>query len=166
MPKYLKRELSGDFTNAVNAVQQETERHLGAGSLFLGIARGAEDGAERSGRALCGDRHLEPRHPLLLILPVQGLMPYEQQDLVASLIEEADFSASLAETLHQVARRVKREKFTAEAQKVVTDALTRLEVKMREILPDFGVPNPPVPAGHVKFATVEDLREKTLMLGT
>ena len=92
-------------------------------------------------------------------------MPYEQQDLVASLIEEADFSASLAETLHQVARRVKREKVGPDAQGVVTEALTRLEVKLRDILPDYGVPSPPVPAGHVKFASVEDLREKTLLLG-
>jgi phosphate:Na+ symporter len=93
-------------------------------------------------------------------------MPYEQQDLVASLIEEADFSASLAETLHQVARRVKREKFSNQAQDVVTAALARLEVKLRDILPDYGVPSPPVPAGHVKFSTVEDLREKTLLLGS
>ena len=55
-------------------------------------------------------------------------MPYEQQDLVASLIEEADFSASLAETLHQVARRVKREKFTAPAQETCRCRLSEARI--------------------------------------
>ena len=39
VPKFLKRELSSDFADAVNAVQQEILRHLDAASLFLGIAR-------------------------------------------------------------------------------------------------------------------------------
>ena len=92
-------------------------------------------------------------------------MPYEQQDLIASLIEEADFTASLAETLHQVARRVSREKFGPQALEVVNDALTRLEVKLRDILPDMGVPAPQVPAGHVKFAPVEQLRTENAAFG-
>ena len=36
----------------------------------------------------------------------------KQTDLVASLIEEEDFSASLGETLYQIARRVERQPFT------------------------------------------------------
>jgi phosphate:Na+ symporter len=47
----------------------------------------------------------------------------------------------------------------------VNDALTRLEVQLREIITVFGVSDPPVPASHVKFASVEELREKTLRLG-
>jgi hypothetical protein len=43
-------------------------------------------------------------------------MERAQADLVASLIEEADFAASFGETLHQVARRVQREQFSPEAR--------------------------------------------------
>ncbi|WP_119270085.1 Na/Pi cotransporter family protein [Taklimakanibacter deserti] len=165
VPKYLKREMSSDFTNAVNAVQQETQRHLNAGSLFLGIARGLKTAPSDPGEHYVATDILNRDIRSFSASLFTDSMPYEQQDLVASLIEEADFSASLAETLHQVARRVKREKVGPDAQGVVTEALTRLEVKLRDILPDYGVPNAPVPAGHVKFATVEDLREKTLLLG-
>jgi phosphate:Na+ symporter len=165
VPKYLKRELSSDFTNAVDAVQQETQRHLNAGSLFLGIARDLKTAPSVPGEHYVATDILSRDIRSFSATLFKDSMPYEQQDLVASLIEEADFSASLAETLHQVARRVKREKFTPQAQDVVTAALARLEVKLRDILPDFGVPSPPVPAGHVKFSTVEDLREKTLLLG-
>ncbi len=38
-------------------------------------------------------------------------MPYPQADLLASLIEEEDWTASLGETLYQVARRVERQTF-------------------------------------------------------
>jgi phosphate:Na+ symporter len=165
VPKYLKRELSSDFTNAVNAVQQEIMRHLNAGALFLGISRGAKTAPSDPGEHYVATDILSRDIRSFSSGLFKDSMPYEQQDLVGSLIEEADFSASLAESLHQVARRVKREKFSAPAQEVVTAALTRLEVKLRDILPDYGVPNAQVPAGHVKFATVEDLRKKTLLLG-
>ena len=71
-PKFLDRELADDFANAVPAVQQETQRHLQAGAMFLDIARGAKTRAGRSRRALSRDRHPEPRHPHLLGLAVQG----------------------------------------------------------------------------------------------
>ena len=92
-------------------------------------------------------------------------MPYEQLDLIASLIEEADFSASLAETLHQVARRVKREKFTPQAQEIVDAALNKLDNSLQDILPDYGVKKPNMPAGHVSLPEVEELRARTLSLG-
>ena len=40
-------------------------------------------------------------------------MPHDQADLVASLIEEEDLTASLGETLYQIARRVERQPFSA-----------------------------------------------------
>ena len=43
-----------------------------------------------------------------------GLSP-QQADLVASLIEEEDFCASLGETLYQIARRAERHPFGSEA---------------------------------------------------
>lgn len=90
-------------------------------------------------------------------------MPYEQVDLVASLIEEADFTASLAESLHQVARRVKREKFSPGSMEIVNGSLNALDLSLRQILPDEGVAAPTLPAGHVP--AVENLRQRTLQLG-
>ena len=92
-------------------------------------------------------------------------LPYDQLDLIASLIEEADFTAALTESLHQVARRVKREKFGTEAQTIVDTALGKLDVALRAILPDYGVADPRMPAGHVNYPEVEELRAKTLSLG-
>ncbi len=91
-------------------------------------------------------------------------MPYEQADLVASLIEEADFTASLAEALHQVARRVKRQKFGAQAQQVIDASLTKLESALRQIMPNGGL-EPKLPAGHVQMPEVEELRMRTLNTG-
>jgi phosphate:Na+ symporter len=159
VPKYLKRELSSDFTNAVDAVQQETQRHLNAGSLFLGIARDLKTAPSVPGEHYVATDILSRDIRAFSASLFKATMPYEQQDLVASLIEEADFSASLAETLHQVARRVKREKFSVDAGSVVADALTRIEAQLREIQP-----NSPPPAGPVNFDPIVTLREKTLRL--
>ena len=92
-------------------------------------------------------------------------LPYEQLDLIASLIEEADFTAALTESLHQVTRRVKRETFGSHAQPIVTTALDKLDAALREIMPDHGIADPKLPAGHVTFPDVEELRAKTLALG-
>ena len=43
-------------------------------------------------------------------------MPHAQADLLASLIEEEDWTASLGETLYQIARRVERQPFSEVGQ--------------------------------------------------
>ncbi len=43
----------------------------------------------------------------------------QQTELVASLIEEEDFSSSLGETLYQIARRVERHPFTPEGLEIM-----------------------------------------------
>jgi phosphate:Na+ symporter len=159
-PKFLRREVSGDFPMAVDAVQRETGRHLEAAALFLAIARGAKTAPSEPGEHHVATDILSRDIRAFSATLFKDNMPYEQQDLIASLIEEADFTASLAETLHQVARRVKREKFSLEAQVVVADALKRLEVKLRDILPGLAVLSP----GEPEFASVEQLREMTLRL--
>ncbi|TIP62820.1 MAG: Na/Pi cotransporter family protein, partial [Mesorhizobium sp.] len=73
------------------------------------------------------------------------------------LIEEADFTAALTESMHQVARRVRREKFSSPAQAIVDVALSKLDASLREILPTYGISDPKVPAGHVNLPEVEEL---------
>ena len=50
-------------------------------------------------------------------------MPHAQADLLASLIEEEDWTASLGETLYQVARRVERQPFSEVGRALVNATL-------------------------------------------
>jgi phosphate:Na+ symporter len=57
-------------------------------------------------------------------------MPYGRSDLLASLIEEEDFTASLGQTLHQIARRVQRETFSAAGREIVDATLDKVASAM------------------------------------
>lgn len=164
-PKFLSRELTNDFARAVPAIQQETMRHLQAGAMFLNIARGDKKAPSDLGEHYLATDILSRDIRVYTAELMEEDLPYDQLDLIASLIEEADFTAALTESLHQVARRVKREKFGSEAQAIVDMALGKLDVAMRAILPDYGVADPRMPAGHVSFPKVEELRNRTLTLG-
>jgi phosphate:Na+ symporter len=165
-PKYLSRELQEDLTRAAPAVQQETLRHLQAGAVFLAIAKGERNAPADPGEHYSATDILSRDIRNFSAGLLKDNMPPEQLDLVASLIEEADFTAALAESLHQVARRVKREPFSVPAQVVVTEALDKLEFSLRDILPDLGVKSPSMPAGHVQHASVEELRARILTMGS
>ena len=162
-PKYLDKAIANDFGKAVPAVQQETMRHLKAGALFLDIARGVKTAPSDPGEHYVATDILSRDIRNFSSTLFKDDMPYEQVDLVASLIEEADFTASLAESLHQVARRVKRDKFSAPAQEIVNEALDELNLALMKILPPDGIVQPVLPAGHVP--TVENLRVRVLNLG-
>jgi phosphate:Na+ symporter len=164
-PKYLSRELQGDIVKAAPAVQQETLRHLQAGAMFLAIARGDKQAPSDPGEHYAATDILSRDIRTFSAALLKHDAPAEQLDMVASLIEEADFTAALAESLHQVARRVKRETFTPQAQEIVKTALDKLEFSLRDILPDMGVQAPAMPAGHVRFPEVEELRARILTLG-
>jgi phosphate:Na+ symporter len=162
-PKFLDRAIADDFGKAVPAVQQETLRHLKAGAIFLDIARNVKTAPSDPGEHYLATDILSRDIRNFSSSLFRKDMPHEQMDLVASLIEEADFTASLAESLHQVARRVRREEFGAKAQEIINDSLNELNDAMLEILPADGVLKPVLPAGH--RANVENLRGRALALG-
>lgn len=164
-PKYLDRAFSGDLLKAVPAVQQETLRDLEAGAVFLDIARGAKSAPKDPGEHFVAVDILNRDIRAYSASLFREDMPYDQLDLVASLIEEADFTASLAESLHQVARRVKRETFGKQAREIVDAALLKLDHAMRQIMPNGGVKPPSMPAGHVTIPAVEELRTRVLNAG-
>ncbi|MET3650212.1 Na/Pi cotransporter family protein [Phyllobacterium ifriqiyense] len=164
-PKFLDRKLAGDFAKAIPAVQQETARHLQAGAMFLDIARSAKSAPSDPGEHYLATDILSRDIREYTASLMKEDLPYEQLDLVASLIEEADFTAALTESLHQVARRVKREQFSSAARAIVDTALDKLDASLQGIMPDYGVANPPMPAGHVTIPDVEELRARTLALG-
>ena len=162
-PKYINDKLVDDFAKAVPAVQQETARHLQSGAMFLDIARGSKTAPSDAEEHYMATDILSRDIRKFSASLFKENMTAEQMDLVASLIEEADFTASLAESLHQVARRVKREKFGPDAQAIINDALGELQVALNRILPDDYLPKPVFPAGHVP--TFLDLRARVLALG-
>jgi phosphate:Na+ symporter len=165
IPRYLDRNISSDFSKAVDAVQNETIRHLKAGALFLDIARRGKDApadvAEHHAATDILSRDIRAYTANLF----QDDMPYAKADLVASLIEEADFTASLSEQLHQVARRVKRETFGLEARGIVDAALHAIDAPLRALMPTEGVRQPQMPAGHADPRSVEELRMELLNYG-
>lgn len=164
-PKFLDRKLASDFAKAVPAVQQETARHLEAGAMFLDIARSSKSAPSDPGEHYLATDILSRDIRSYTAALMKEDLPYEQLDLIASLIEEADFTAALTESMHQVARRVRRENFSNPAQAIVDVALSKLDVSLREILPTYGISHPQMPAGHVDLPEVEELRARTLALG-
>lgn len=164
-PKFLNRSISGDFLRAVPAVQEETLRDLQAGAIFLDIARGLKSAPKNPGEHYTAVDILNRDIRAFSASLFKEDMPYEQLDLVASLIEEADFTASLAEALHQVARRVKRQQFGPQAREIIDSSLLLLEHSMRDIMPTTGLNRPSMPAGHVQLSTVEEMRSRTLNAG-
>lgn len=166
-PRYLSGEFSSDILRAVPAVEQETRRHLEAGALFLDIARGAKTAPSDPGEHYQAVDILNRDIRAYSSKLFRDDMPLDQLDMVASMIEEADFTASLAESLHQVARRVKREEFSSPARVIVEAGLTRLDTALNKILHDPipGLPAPVMPAGHVQVEEIVMLRNRALTTG-
>jgi phosphate:Na+ symporter len=63
-------------------------------------------------------------------------LSYERADLLASLIEEEDWSASLGETLYQIARRVERQHFSPPGRALVDSLLAEVSDAMTVIAQD------------------------------
>ena len=139
IPKFLgPREQLAEPSIGIPIVHKEMARYVNAAGLFLSIARG-EKSAPRDSQA---------HHVAIDILGREirrytaGMFrddtrPYEA-DLLASLIEEMDFTASLGETLFQVARRVERQPFSPVGREFVDATLAQLARAMHEIAPADG----------------------------
>jgi phosphate:Na+ symporter len=160
VPRYLNRKLVNDFIAAVPAVQQETQRQLGAAAMFLDIARNKpgspKDPGEHHQATDILSRDIRSYSAALF----RDDMPREQLDLVASLIEEVDFTGSLTESLYQIARRVKREDFSDASRGLIEDALKRLDSFLTPLL--VAGLQPKLPAGHLTTTPIEDLRWRVL----
>ena len=161
IPRYLDRKLIDDFNAALPAVEQEAHRQLQAGAVFLDIARdrpGApKDPVEHHAATDQLGREIRSFSAHLF----QDGLSKDQLDLVASLIEEVDFTSALSESLYQIARRVKREPFSDAARDVLALGLERLDQGMNTVLFVDGA-QPRMPAGHSVVPGVEELRWKAL----
>jgi phosphate:Na+ symporter len=128
LPRHLIPALAAHLQTAVPAVQQEMARYLDGSRMMLAAARGDQTkfkSVHDHQKALDSLNREMRRFTASAFRP--ELSP-RQADLVASLIEEEDFSASLGEALYQIARRVERQPFTPaglEIMKAILDLVDR-----------------------------------------
>jgi phosphate:Na+ symporter len=161
IPRFLDRKLVADFNAALPAVQQEANRHLQAAMVFLDIARDRPGAPKDPGEHRAATDLLSREIRAYQAQLFQDGLSRDQLDLVASLIEEVDFTSALSESLYQVARRIKREPFTTTAREVLAKGLDRLDQAMNRVVFDPAA-LPRMPAGHSLAAGFEELRWQAL----
>lgn len=164
-PRFLDPRYGTDPAKAVPAVQRETGRYLEAASLFLDIARGTPNAPDDSQEHYAAIDILNREIRSYTSAMFTPEMHYARADLIASLIEEEDFTSSLGETLYQVARRVERQPFSSVGRGLVNTIVDQIADAMRAIVP-IGQANPPVPAEAAgRLPSLLELRERCLRLG-
>ncbi len=161
VPRFLDKKLVADFNGALPAVQQEAARHLQAGAVFLDIARGKPGAPKDPGEHRAATDILSREIRAFQAQLFQDGLSRDQLDLVASLIEEVDFTSALSEALYQIARRVQREPFSATARTVLGQGLERLDHSMNLVILDPAL-QPRLPAGHSVVPGFEELRWQAL----
>jgi phosphate:Na+ symporter len=164
VPRYLSAGAAADFKTALPAVQQEAQRHLQAAAVFLDVARNKKgapaDPTEHAAATDALSREIRAFSSRLF----QDGLSRDQLDLVASMIEEVDFTSSLSETLYQIARRVKREPFSTAAVRVLDQGLEHVDQALNRVLFDPTM-QPRMPSGHSTLPSFEDLRWQVLGQG-
>ncbi len=161
IPRFLDKKLVADFSAALPAVQQEAARHLHAGAVFLDIARNKPGAPKDPGEHRVATDALSREIRAFQAQLFQDGLSRDQLDLVASLIEEVDFTSALSESLYQIARRTQREPFSAAARAVLGQGLEHLDQSMNRVLLDPAL-MPRMPAGHSVVPGVEELRWQAL----
>ena len=127
IPRHLDRGALGNFDSGVAAVAKELGRYTQGASLMLLAARGDETALKNSGEhQLALDTLSQEIRAYTAQLFKNDLTP-NQTNLLASLIEEEDFSASLTETLSQITRRVERQLFSDNGKAIVNSILDIVE---------------------------------------
>ena len=164
LPRHLAPGLADQLQTAVPAVQQEMVRFLEASRMMLAAARGDEtkfksvhehqkalDALNREMRRFTANTFRTELTP-------------KQTDLVASLIEEEDFSASLGETLYQIARRVERQPFTPAGLEIMQAILDVVDRGIAKHLGYGVVPaGPSAPLEITPMKAIEELRQRCLV---
>lgn len=136
--RYLDPRQGGQLVTGFPLVQQEMARYLEAANLFLAISRkdkSAPDDAKEHQAAIDILSRDIRRYTAAMF---QSNMAHDHADLLASLIEEDDFSASLGETMYQVARRVDRQEFSPVGRQLAEVTLDQIGKAMRTIVPAAG----------------------------
>jgi phosphate:Na+ symporter len=159
-PRYLRPGQESDVAVAMPAVQRELARYLEGATAFLALARGdavAPVDAKKHAAAID-----------ILSRDIRGYtarmfrpgMSHGEADLVASLIEEEDFAASLGEVLHQIGRRVQRETFSPAGRALVDALLAEVIEAMAAVTT---MPDPSAaPVAAARLPAILALRDRTV----
>ena len=164
MSRFLDRSKGRELVAGVPLVQQEMARYVEGARLFLAMVRkekSAPSNAKDHQAALDILSRDIRKYTAAMFKPD---MPRGEADLLASLIEEEDFTASLGETLFQVARRVDRQLFSPAGTPLVNATLEQIAQAMRTILPGNGSAASP-PSEEERHAFLLSTRERCLQLG-
>ncbi|CAG7857721.1 hypothetical protein MCAMS1_02653 [biofilm metagenome] len=165
MPKFLDPAKQMIPEQAIPAVQNEINRYLGATSQFLATARGLPEGPEDS---------LE--HSDIVDILSREIRQYTagmfdkqvtpaQADLYASLIEEADFAASLGNNLYQICRRIERVPFSDAGRKLVNGLLDQISDAMARLNEENASAGIMPEQTKAQLAYLVDLRHRCLQCG-
>lgn len=157
VPRYLDAKLLGDYTQAVPVMQAEAARLMHAASVFLGIARSDAEAPADPGEHYAATDALARQIRDFSAHLFGTDLTRDQMNLVASMIEEVDYTGSLAETMHQIARRVQREEFSEAGNTFVQTALGRLESTM-QLLEQPDATQPPMDRDESALAAFEEIR--------
>jgi len=123
LARHLDPGAAGNFSTGVVAVQKELARYVEGTGLLMAGARGdakAPKDAEAHYKSLDTLNREIRNYTASMLKP--DLTP-AKADLLASLIEEEDFNASLGEALFQITRRVERQIFSDNGRIIVTAVL-------------------------------------------
>jgi len=132
--KYLNPDNRHDMDTALAAIQQEMARHLQGAAILLDIAENkpnAPDDAKDHFDAIDSLSREIRSYTASLFRPD---LSHQQNDLLASLIEEADFTASLGEVLFQLARRIERDDFSAPGHAILHRTISELREAMAGLM--------------------------------
>jgi phosphate:Na+ symporter len=127
MPRYLDRAALNDINTGVAAVSKELARYTQGAGLLLAAARGEPNALKDVAEHEQALNSLSQEIRAYTAQMFKNNLNAHQTNLLASLIEEEDFSASLTETLSQIARRIERQLFSKNGQAIVSAVLDIVE---------------------------------------
>lgn len=134
--RFLDPSKGREMSTGVPLVQQELARYFKAAALFLSIARGDKSAPDDAKEHYAAIDILSRDIRTYTAAMFKPNMPHTQADLLASLIEEEDFAASLGESLYQLARRIERQPFSAVGRGLLTAIIDQIDESMRVITQD------------------------------
>jgi phosphate:Na+ symporter len=167
LPRFLDSAKQLNPALAVPAVQNEINRYMEGVSHFLATARGAqhapEDSAELNDQTDILSREIRQYTTAMF----DKQLPYHEADLVASLIEEADFAASLGGNLYQITRRIERVEFSESGRKLVNEMLDQISEAMDIVTGKSRQSTSSVTASlQPKLLGITEFRKRCLTLGS
>lgn len=161
-PRFLRPGLSDSLATGVPAMQKELARYREASAMFLKAARDPEfkiDEREHQQRLDTLSREIRRFTASML----KADLPTPQARLLASLLEEADFTASLVEAQHQLYRRHARVDYSQAGRNLANELLARVEEELEALLVE-----PPVDAAKLQMLrsreqdAIASLRERVV----